>query len=495
MTQKENIHFIGIGIGTSALIRWFLSQGYSVSGSDIKLSSIIQELRSLGVKIKIGHKAQNLPKVSKLVIFSAAIMPDNPELLEAQKLNIPIQSYAQALGQLVRLYSRSLAVAGAHGKSTTTALLASVLLKAGRRYDPTVIIGTKLSEFSDGLYKNGSNFRFGKSDFLIFEADEYKRSFLNYQPFGAIITNIDKEHLDYYKNLKEIKNVFLQFIKNIQKNGVLVLNRDDANLLSLKNKIENIARKRNIKIFWYSIFSKNCQKQLQYLKKHLKIIGQHNLSNALGVYMLTKYLGIPEKNIYLGIRSYKGAWRRMEYRGTIYFPPKQVKADIYDDYAHHPTEIKATLSAFAQQYPRKKIICVFEPHQSKRLQSLFEDFINAFDSAHFLILLDVYRVVGRDEKEVSQNINSKQLFLQIEKHVQLFSNQKKKNKLTNFYLERVFYLPRSPFLFRKLKKSLQSAVLFLQGNFKTKISLVIIMMGAGEINNYTSKILQSFHKR
>ena len=230
---KPRVHFIGIGgIGTSALARWFLSHNHNVSGSDVSPSEIISELKKQGVKIFIGHKAKNLPKEANLAIFSAAVPADNPERRQAAKLGIPVKSYSEAVGDLTKQY-KTIAVAGAHGKSTTTALLSLVLIKAN--FDPTVIVGTKLKEFGD------SNFRNGKGDYLVLEADEYNDSFLNYSPTAVIILNIDREHLDYYKNLAVIKKSFLKFIDNIRPNGILVLNKDDKNLLSLKNKIQKIS--------------------------------------------------------------------------------------------------------------------------------------------------------------------------------------------------------------------------------------------------------------
>ncbi len=230
--MKPRIHFIGIGgIGTSALARWFLVKGYKVSGSDASPSETTQELRRQGIKVFIGHKALNLDKNTDLVVHTAAIKLENPEFNKAKELKIPVMTYSQALGSLTRQY-KTIAIAGAHGKSTTTALMSLVAIKA--KLDPTVIVGTKLKEFS------GSNFRNGKSEYLIIEADEYANAFSNYFPWAAIILNIDREHLDYYKNLSEIKNAFLGFIGNVKSGGILILNKDDKNLFSLKNKIAQI---------------------------------------------------------------------------------------------------------------------------------------------------------------------------------------------------------------------------------------------------------------
>ena len=239
--KRHKIHFIGIGgIGTSAIARWFLSHNFEVSGSDISDSPLIKELKGQGIKISIGHRANNVPKDIRSVVYSEAIGQNNPEIKRARQLGISVKSSAEVLGDLTKKY-KTIAVAGAHGKGTTTALLSLILIKAG--FDPSVIIGTKLKQF--GPPAGGKNFKNGKSDWLILEADEYQKKLLNYSPYAAIITNIDREHLDCYKNLADIKNTFLKFIGNIRRNGILVVNKDDKNLFSLKNKIQKIAEKNN----------------------------------------------------------------------------------------------------------------------------------------------------------------------------------------------------------------------------------------------------------
>lgn len=479
LSPKQNrIHFIGIGgIGTSALARWFLSQGSKVSGSDAFPSSITKELKKEGVKISIGHKAQNLPKDAELVVFSAAIPKDNPELEKAGQLGIPTKSYAQTLGDLVINRYKALAVAGAHGKSTTTALLSLVLVKAG--LDPTVIIGTKLKELKN------SNFRKGRGVYLVFEADEYHHSFLNYSPSAAIITNIDREHLDYYKNLAEIKNAFLRFIKNIRLGGILVVNKDDKNLYNLKSKIKKIAKKKNLKVLWYSIRDKFENRIREQLERILKIPGEHNVSNAMAVSTLAKALGIKDKNIFGAIARYHGAWRRMEYRGKLKLKTKnfKLKTTIYDDYAHHPTEIKATLSGLAKKYPKTRLICVFQPHQAKRLQALFKEFITAFDDTDSLILLDIYRVPGRDK--VSHNINSSKLAKAVEGRLEHVKNRQKWASEDLIRLNKVIHIPYSRAIHNKLKSTLKTLVL------EKNKPVIIVMMGAGDIYQLTNSLIKS----
>ncbi|NCN94918.1 UDP-N-acetylmuramate--L-alanine ligase [Candidatus Wolfebacteria bacterium] len=468
--MKPKIHFIGIGgIGTSALARWFLSKGYKVSGSDTSPSETTQELKKQGIKIFVGQKASNLDKNIDLVVHTAAVKAGNPEFKKARELKIPVMSYSQALGNLTKHY-KTIAIAGTHGKSTTTALMSLVSIKA--KLDPTVIVGTKLKEFG------GSNFRparrnfngggNGKGEYLIIEADEYANAFSNYYPWAAIILNIDREHLDFYKNLSEIKNAFLGFIGNVKPGGILILNKDDKNLFSLKNKIQKIAGRKKIKIHWFSV-NKN-------LEKILQIIGRHNVSNASAVYDLAKMLGVKEKDIKSALKSFTGAWRRMEYRGLLKAKSYKLKAKVYDDYAHHPTEIKATLSGIAQKWPKRPLICVFQPHQTKRLTSLFKEFSGAFDDANALILLDIFKVRGREN--VSQNVNSKTLAEAIKKRVSKF-------KIRNSKLKNIIYLPHSQQknIKRVLKNILQVSSFKFQAN--------VIMMGAGDIYHHTKRLLAS----
>ena len=464
---KQRVHFIGIGgIGISALARYFLSQGYFVSGSDIFSSDITNELKKDGINIYIGHKHKNISKFNELVIYSAAISKDNIELKTALNFKIPVKSYAEALGELTKKY-KTVAVSGTCGKSTTTAMLSLVFIKAG--FNPTVIIGTKLKEFN--LSNNiGTNFRKGKSDYLIIEADEHFKSFLNYSPFTAIITNIDRDHLDFYKNLNNLKNTFLNFIKNINFGGILVVNKDDKNLFSLNNKINKIADKNNLKVFWYSL---NDKKLVNVLHSLLKVPGKHNISNAMAVYTMAKAFNINNNDIFNALGKYKGAWRRMEYRGKFKIQNSKLKIPVYDDYAHHPSKIKAALSGFREKYPKSNIICVFQPHQIQRLKYLFKEFTNSFDNADNLILLDIFKVKGRDES--LSDVNSEKLAEAI-KNLSADRHKKKSSPV-------VLYLKNS----NNLKKEINNLIQ------KSKIKnqkFIIIMMGAGDIYKMSDKLIK-----
>ncbi len=380
------IHFIGIGgIGISALAQYYLAGGHEVSGSDLILSEITEALRNKGAKILIGrHKRQNLSGGVKKVIYTPAVSKNNPELQEAGKLGIACQSYPEALGDLTEQYF-TIAVSGTHGKSTTTAMLALILIKGG--LDPTVILGTKLQEFGSG------NFRRGQSKYLIIEADEHFASFLNYWPKIIVVTNIDKDHLDYYKNLKNIRRAFREYIGHLPKDGLLIINSDDRNS---KFKIKN--SKLKFKIQKHSLKQKEAKK----VKRILQVPGMHNVSNALAALTVARMLKIPDSVSFKALEAYKGSWRRFE---IITQKPYIVVAD----YAHHPAEIKATLSAAKAKWPKKKIWAVFQPHQYQRTFYLFKDFVKAFGAADKVVISDIFDVAGRENRAVSKKINSKKL--------------------------------------------------------------------------------------
>lgn len=376
--QLMRIHFVGIGgIGVSALAQYFLACGVRVSGSDVARSEITDALKKRGIRIFIGHKKINVSAGTELVIHSFAAKKDNPELREAHRRGIPVKTYAEAVGELTKRFF-TIAVAGAHGKSTTTALVSLMLAQGG--FDPTVIVGTKLREFGN------TNFRNGRSPCLVVEADEYGESFLQYSPDIAIITNIDAEHLDYYKNFANVKTAFRKFLLNIKKGGVAVINRDDKNLVAVARAVQK--KRRDIFMSWYSL--KN--REAVVIKKLLQIPGRHNVSNALGARAAAKIIGVKDAAVKKVLRNYRGAWRRSEYRGNFH------GIRIYDDYGHHPTEIKATLKGFREKFSGKRVWCIFQPHQIERTKIFLNDFAQAFGDAYGVALLDVYQVAGREGK-------------------------------------------------------------------------------------------------
>ncbi|MDD5551929.1 MAG: UDP-N-acetylmuramate--L-alanine ligase [Candidatus Pacebacteria bacterium] len=442
------IYFIGIGgIGVSALARYYLKKGHGVSGSDLIATEITKALKKEGAKISIGkHKASNVKKDTNLVIYTFAAPKENPELREARKLKIKTKTYPEALGDLTKKYF-TIAISGTHGKSTTSSMAGILLKEAG--LDPTVLIGTKLKEFGD------SNCRVGKSRYLVIEADEYGSAFLNYWPKIIALTTLEKEHLDYFKNEKNIFNVFKKYISHLPKDGVLIANKDDENISKLKSHIAN----PKFKIKNYSLKQKS---DVVKVKKTLKVPGIHNISNALAVLNIARTLGISEKITLKALSKYKGAWRRFE------IIPSKINNTSYtliSDYGHHPTEIKATLQAAREKYKKKRIILVYQPHQYQRTKLLFKDFVKSFDEADYLILNEIYGVAGREKGNL---VSSKNL-------TEAVNKRWRKGKPVEFFKNQGDIL-------KKLSKIIK------KGD-------ILIVMGAGDIYNLTLKFTKNLKKK
>src|SRR3989338_5320797 len=383
------IHFIGIGgIGVSALAQYYLAKGHQISGSDLAVSEITEFLQKKGVKVIIGNSASNVKKDFDLIVYSPAVKKDNPELLQTTNYKLKTMSYPEALGELTKEYY-TIAVSGSHGKSTTTAMTSLVLIEAG--LDPTVIVGTKLKEFGN------SNFRAGHSKYLVIEACEYDSSFLNYAPKIIVVTNIDKEHLDYFKTFANVKKAFKDFIARLSADGFLVFNKDD--------KYPPKVRKNKFKSIGYSVKQKEAGK----LKKILRVPGMHNVSNGLAALIVARILKIKDEIAFKALSEFKGTWRRFEIIQPKIEKFKNLK--IISDYAHPPNEIKATLNAAKEKFSENKIWCVFQPHQRQRTYYLFNDFVKTFRSAPInnIIITDIYDVAGRETKKISVKISSKKL--------------------------------------------------------------------------------------
>ncbi|MEK9179895.1 MAG: UDP-N-acetylmuramate--L-alanine ligase [Patescibacteria group bacterium] len=473
--SKKWVHFVGIGgIGMSALARFFMANKWLVSGSDLVKSSITAGLAKEGARVKIGHKKGHINGHVGLVIHSKAAKSDNPELREAKRLGIPCVTYSEAVGRLTRNY-KTVAVAGAHGKSTTTALTSLVLQKAG--LDPTVIIGTTLHEFGNRNFRAGRDPSTSlRAGWLALEADEFGKSFLDYSPAVAVVTNIDLEHLDTYKNLADIKNNFFKFLSNTNRGGTLVLNKDSKSLRSLAPRIKKLAKQKNLKIVWFSIRNSQHSHALADLHHVLKIPGEHNISNAVAAYKVGCALAIPHNKIISAIGSFRGSWRRMEYKGRCQMSDVRCQMLIYDDYAHHPTEIKATLRAFKEKYPKSPIFCVYQPHQALRLKKLWRGFVDSFADADVLITIPMYQVAGRDPSTRSgrARFNSKSLAAAIKR---------------KYPTRAVFYLPHP--------KNIESFVSKIIHSYYSQHShefvdwhYVLVMMGAGNIADYTHLLLK-----
>jgi UDP-N-acetylmuramate--alanine ligase len=388
--KNKHIHFIGVGgIGLSSLARYFVSNGFSVSGSDVVPQ---EDLKETGVKVYLGHQKSNISKKPDLVIYSNAVLSTNPEMVEAKKQKIKTQSYPEALGYITKKYF-TVAVSGTHGKSTTTAMLALVMIQGG--LDPTVIIGTKLKEFDN------TNFRKGNSNYLLIEADEFKAALLNYYPKIAVITNIEEDHLDFYKNLQKIMETFQNYVKNNVKENILVLNKDDKNTREMEKYATG-------KVITYSI--KEPKEEIK-----LSVFGKHNLSNAHAVFSVAEELKIKKEITLKALYDFQGTWRRFEEK-EVFFKNKK-KGKIIQDYAHHPTEIKATLEAINAKYPEKEVVLVFQPHQYERTYHLFEKFKDVLSKVKVkeLILMDIYTVKGRESEEILKSVSTKMLSEKVKK--------------------------------------------------------------------------------
>jgi UDP-N-acetylmuramate--alanine ligase len=393
LASLKKIHFVGIGgIGISALARLMQSSGKTISGSDLVGSDIISGLKKYGALITIGrHSPKNIPSDADLVVYTNAIKKTNPELKRAQQLKIPALSYPACLGLMMQQY-RPLVVAGTHGKSTTTSMLAKIFITAG--FDPTVVVGTKIKEC------HGSNARLGGGQYFIAEGDEYKEAFLNYQPLGLIINNIEADHLDYYKTEKNVVKAFIKLVKKIPAEGFLVANADDINV---KKATERAACRvvtfglangdyLATHIVRHGELTRFAVKGLEQFDLAITVPGLHNVKNALAACVLALSFGIRPEVIQKALLEYSGAWRRFEIKG------EHKGVVIIDDYAHHPTEIRATLAAARQSFPGRRIWCIFQPHSRDRTKRLFDDFVHAFNDCDKLILTEIYQVAGREGK-------------------------------------------------------------------------------------------------
>jgi UDP-N-acetylmuramate--alanine ligase len=405
--KKYHIHFVGIGgIGMSGIAELLLNLGYKVSGSDLRRSEITDRLQSFGGAIFEGHAAGQIAGAD-VVVVSSAIDKSNPEVMAALKASIPVIARAEMLAELMRL-KYSIAVAGAHGKTTTTSLVASVL--AGGGLDPTVVIGGKLKSI-------GSNALLGQGDYIVAEADESDGSFLKYSPAIAVVTNIDREHLDFYKDLDDIKAVFLSFIDRIPFYGLAVLCLDNEAVQDLIPRI----RKRFI------TYGTSPQADLQAtdmvckgLASHFKVVyrgqilgavklslpGEHNVYNAMAAIVVGLELGIEFKKIKSALEKVEGVQRRLEIKGSA------KGATVLDDYGHHPTEIKTTLAALTQGWPGKRKVVVFQPHRYTRTRALFDDFARSFYQADVLLVMPIY---AASEKPI-EGVDSRLLCESIQAH-------------------------------------------------------------------------------
>jgi len=381
----QRLHFVGIGgAGMSGIAEVLHENGFIVTGSDTGDGEPIQYLKKLGIHIDPIHEAKNVENAD-LVVYSSAVHQDNPELVEAKTRRIPIIRRAEMLGELMRL-KYTLAIAGTHGKTTTTSLVGAIWEKAG--LDPTVIVG--------GIVKGkGSGAKVGRGSYLIAESDEFDRSFLSMMPSSAIITNIDEDHLDTYKNLEEIKNAFVEFANKVPFYGQAIVCLDDPNVQSILSRLtkpiitygfsrQAMYRIENIKpdegYFTFDVYKNN-----EFLSSFkIKIPGRHNILNATASIALAVEEQVPLNFISEAISSFEGVHRRFEYMGEY------KGALVYNDYAHHPTEVAATLQGFREAFPDRRLIVVFQPHLFSRTRDHHDSFGTAFGNCDVLFGCDIY---------------------------------------------------------------------------------------------------------
>ncbi len=382
--RYRRIHFVGIGgIGMSGIAELLLNLGYGVSGSDLADSETTRRLAQLGARVHRGHSAQNIGDAD-VVVYSSAVRPDNPELLGARERGIPVIRRAEMLAELMRL-KYGIAVAGAHGKTTTTSMIATVLAHAG--LDPTAVVGGKLQGLGGGA-------KLGQGEYLVAEADESDGSFLRLSPTVAVVTNIDKEHLDHYRNLAHIQETFLEFINRIPFYGVAVLCLDDPHIPSLLPRIEKrvltygLNPQADIQASDIRVRGTSCVFCVSLHRSRLGDVflplpGLHNVLNALAAAGVGLELEVPFPKIQEALKGFAGVQRRFQVKATI------EDITVVDDYGHHPSEIRATLKAAKSSWG-KRLLVIFQPHRYSRTQHLYEDFLTAFHEADTLFVMDIY---------------------------------------------------------------------------------------------------------
>lgn len=424
-----HIYFMGIGgISMSGLAEILYQRGFKVSGSDSKSSNLTTMLEKQGIVIFYGQKAKNITKDIDCIVYTSAIHPDNPELIAANELCIPLLTRAELLGQLMKNYDLPIAISGTHGKTTTTSMISEILLNADT--DPTLSIG--------GILKTiGGNTRIGHSQYFVTEACEYTNSFLQFFPKVEIILNIEEDHLDFFKDLQDIRNSFRCFASLLPQDGALIINGDIEHH-------EEITDGLPCKIITYGFSEKHdyfpsditydehgnssfClnRKGKDSVTIKLNVPGLHNISNALAAFALSDYLALDEKKTIVSLKNFQGTNRRFEYKGTI------GGVTVIDDYAHHPTEISASIQA-AENYPHRELWCVFQPHTYTRTKALLEDFAKALSVSDHVVLADIFAARETD----TLGISSRNLLKELKKYQNDYSYFPSFDEIENYLLEK-----------------------------------------------------------
>ena len=456
LAKSEIIHFVGIGgIGMSGLALIMKGLGFKIQGSDKSFNKNVERLKKNNIKFFLGHASSNIKKATILVI-SSAIKNNNLEIKEARKKNLPIYKRGDMLAHITSL-KKNIVVSGSHGKTTTTSLIASIFAKA--KLDPTIINGGVINSFDNSA-------KLGKSEWSILESDESDGSFVKVPSTYAVVTNIDREHMDYYKSLDDLKRHFIKFMKNVPSFGKTFICIDDKNnrkiyrSIKIKNiltygfnkqsnfKIKNTKYSKDKSLFDIEMSLPNKKKTI--LKKfEIPLIGSHNIKNATAAIAVSYFIGIPLNILKKSLKNFKGVERR--FNKILSFNG----AEIYDDYAHHPTEIKELINGVKNSYKEKKIICIFQPHRVSRLNDLKKDFCLSFRKASSVILCPVYKA-GENMK---LDLNYKKFSEQISK----------KSKVQVFIVNNQYELAK-----------------FLKQYLKPKN--IVIGMGAGSISNWIKEL-------
>lgn len=397
--KPVHLHFIGIGgISMSGLAQILLKEGFTISGSDSKESDLTRQLEESGIHISYPQCEANITGDIDAVVYTAAIREDNPEFAAAKSKGLPMLSRAQLLGQIMDNYKNSIAVAGTHGKTTTTSMLSQILLCA--HSDPTISVGGILKAI------NG-NIKVGSSDIFLTEACEYTNSFLHFHPKYSLILNIEAEHLDFFKDLEDVRRSFRKFASNTLDGGTIIMNGDIPNYTEIVSGFpagvvtygmspDNDYYPKEIVFDTMGCASYTLMKNdIPQTTIHLKVPGLHNVSNSIAAAVCALSLSISLSDIAAGLSSFSGTDRRFQYKGRL-----SCGADVVDDYAHHPTEIKATLEA-AVNYPHQRIICVFQPHTYSRTKAFLDDFTDALSLADIVVLADIYAAREKDTLGIS----------------------------------------------------------------------------------------------
>jgi len=381
----RHVHFVGIGgSGMSGIAEVLLNQGFAVSGSDLKASAVTARLQALGARIHEGHASENV-QGAHVVVTSTAVRSDNPEVREARRLSVPVIPRAEMLAELMRT-KYGVAVSGSHGKTTTTSMIASVLDSGG--LDPTIVVGGRVDVL-------GSGARLGKSEYMVVEADESDRSFLKLQPTLAVVTNIDREHMDAYRDLEDVQRAFLEFVNKVPFYGAAMVCADDAAARAILPHIErrtrsyglgNGAQVRGVELELlasssrYSVVADG--RPLGRIE--LNVPGRHNVLNSLAAIAVGLELDVPHDAIRAGLSAFRGVDRRFQKKGEA------GGVSVLDDYGHHPTEIRATLTVLRAYAGERRTVVLFQPHRYSRTQALWDDFTAAFAGADVLLLVDIY---------------------------------------------------------------------------------------------------------